>query len=299
MIWDTLRTGRNLLSVVIEGMSLKLLACRGEKVITWATIPVNPGFLRGGFVADAKGLAGVIRTALGKKQFSGWGRVFASLPAFHSVCRPMELPKLKEVDPKVAIPQQARRDLGYSAENSLLFWWPLPGGIDRQRFLVISVPKEPVTALMETFKLAKLRPDKVETTTFALSRAVNQTQAIIAAVEPYSLDIIIMRDSVPLIIRSTFLGETPRGIETLPELVADALEPVMSFHNESNPDNPLPPDIPVYLLGSAVSLNPNIISTVEGVLGRPVAVFEPPLVYPEDFPKAELAVNIGLVLKGL
>lgn len=248
---------------------------------------------------DSQGLAGVIKTALGKKEFSGRYRVFASLPAFHSVCRPMELPKLKEVDPKVAIPQQARRDIGYSAENSLLFWQPLPGGIDRQRFLVISVPKEPVTAFMETFKLAKLRPDKVETTTFALSRAVNQTQAIIAAVEPYSLGFTIMRDSVPLVIRNTFLGETPRSIETLPELVTDALETVMTFYNESNPDNPLPPDIPVYLLGSAVSLNPNIIPAVERVLGRSVAVFEPPLIYPQDFPKAELAVNIGLVLKGL
>lgn len=280
-------------------MSLKLLACQGEKVSGWATIPINPGFLRGGFVVDSKGLAGVIKTALSKKEFRGRYRVFASLPAFHSVCRPVELPRLKEVDPQVAIPQQARRDIGYSAENSLLFWQPLLGGIDRQRFLVISVPKEPVTTLIQTLKLARLRLDKVETTTFALCRAVNQSQAIIAAVEPYSLDIIIMRDSVPLVIRSTFLGETHRGIETLPELVTDALEPVMAFHNESNPDNPLPPDIPVYLLGSGTVLNPDIVPAVQGVLGRPVAVFEPPLIYPQDFPKAELAVNIGLVLKGL
>ena len=107
-----------------------------------------------------------------------------------------------------------------------------------------------------------------------------------------------MRDTIPLTSQSTFWGEAPRDMESLPSLVTDALERITSFHNESNPDNPLPPDIPVYLLGSALPLNPDIVSAVESALGRSVSEFEPPILYPPDFPKAELAANIGLVLKG-
>lgn len=290
---------KSLLSLSIEGMSLKLLACQGKRVLAWANTPINPGFLRGGFVADSQRLASVIKGAVSKEGFSGRHRVLASLPAFHSISRPLELPNLPEVHPEVAIPQQARRDIGYSAENSLLFWQPLANEIGRRRFFVISVPREAVITLVETLKLAGLQPDKIETTTFALSRAVNRSHAIIVAVEANSLDSIIVRDNIPLATRSTFWGETPRDTASLPALVTDALGNIITFHNESNPYNPLPPDIPVYLLGSAVPLNPDIVSAVETTLGRSVSEFEPPILYPPDFPKAELAVNIGLMLKEL
>ena len=206
---------------------------------------------------------------------------------------------LPEVRPDVVIPQQAKRDMGYSPENSLLFWQGLASHEGWRRFFVLSVPKEPVLNLIKTLKSAGLRPDNIETATFALCRAINQPQAIIIVVEPNSLSSIIMRDAIPVTTQSTFLGEEPREMESLPGLATDALEGIMAFHNESNPDNPLSPDIPVYLFGSAVPVNPDIVSEIEAALGRPVSEFDPPLVYPPDFPKAELAINIGLVLKKL
>lgn len=290
---------KNLLSLSIDIMSLKLLACQGERVSAWAIIPLNPGLLRQGFVADSQNLASVIKTAVSKREFSRHRRVLASLPAFHSVCRTLELPNLPGIRPEVVIPQQARRDMGYSAENTLLFWQPLENKGGRQLFFIATAPKEPVITLVETLKLARLHPDKIEITTLALSRAVNRPQAIILVVEPYSLDSIIMRDSIPLVAQSTFWGETPQDMESLPTLATDALERIITFHNDGNPDNPLPPDIPVYIFGSALSLKPDIVSAVETALGHPVAEFEPPILYSQDFPKAELAINIGLVLKEL
>lgn len=288
---------RKFLSISIEGMSLKLLAGQGDRVSAWAITPVNPGFLRGGFVANKQGLANVIKTAVSKREFGGRYRVFASLPAFHSVIRILDIPDLREVRPEIVLPQQAKKDMGYSTEHSLLFWQWLNRSGGRQRFLVTSVPRETVITLIETLKLAGLQPDKIDTTTFALSRAVNEPQAIIAALEANSLDSIIIRDGIPLSTRSTFLGEVPPATESLPTLMTDALDNIITFHNESHPDNPLPPDIPVYLLGTGILLNPNIVSAVGTTLGRPVAEFKPPLIYPPDCPKAELAVNIGLVLK--
>lgn len=290
---------KNFLALSIEGMSLKLLAGQGDRVSAWSITPVNPIFLRGGFVANKQGLASVIKIAVSKKGFSGRRRVFASLPAFHSVNRILDIPDMREVRPEIVLPQQAKKDMGYSAENSLLFWQRLNRSGGRQRFLVTSVPRETVITLIETLKLAGLQPDKIDTTTFALSRAVNEPNAIIAALEANSLDSIILRDGIPLSSRSTFLGEVPQNPETLPTLITDALDSIITFHNESHPDNPLPPDIPVYLLGSGILRNPNIVSAVGTTLGRPAAEFKPPLIYPPDCPKAELAVNIGLVLKEL
>ncbi len=288
---------RSLLTLSIEGMSLKLLASRGERVLAWSITLINPIFLKGGFVADRQGLASVIRAAVNKKEFSQRHRVLASIPAFHSVCRTLELPDLPEVRPDVAIPQQARRDFGYSAESNILRWKPLASVGGRPRFFIVSVPREPVITLIETLKLAGLQPDNIETTTFALSRAVNQSQAVIVVVEPNSLDSIILKDGIPGATRSTFLGERPQDSESLTTLATGALDGIVSFYNESYPDNPVPPDIPVYLFGSSLSLNANIVSAVETSLGHPVSEFEPLVLYPQDFPKAEFAVNIGLMLK--
>lgn len=290
---------RSLLTLSIDSMSLKLLASRGEQVSAWSITPINPRFLKGGFVADLQGLASVIRTAVSKQEFSRRHRVLASIPAFHSVCRTLELPNLPEVRPDVAIPQQARRDFGYSAENSILRWKPLASVGGRPRFFIVSVPREPVITLIETLKLAGLHPDSIETTTFSLSRAVNQSQVVIVVVEPNSLDSIILKEGIPLATRSTFLGERPQDSESLTTLATGALDNIVSFYNESYPDNPVSLDIPVYLFGSAVVAASNIVSAVETALGRAVSEFEPPVLYPQDFPKAELAVNIGLMLKEL
>ena len=223
---STLSGTKSLLSLSIEGMSLKLLACRGQRVSAWAIIPLNPRFLRGGFLVPSPQLTGVIKAAVSKKEFSRQRRVLACLPSFHSVSRLLELPSSLEARPEVIIPQQAKRDMGYSAENNLLLWQPVASEGGQQRFFIISVPKEPVITLIETLKMVGLHPDKIETTTFALCRAVNQSQAIIFAVEPNSLHSIIMRDTIPLTSQSTFWGEAPRDMESLPSLVTP---PIVMF----------------------------------------------------------------------
>ncbi|MCL0076422.1 hypothetical protein M1O12_00055 [Dehalococcoidia bacterium] len=288
---------RKLLSLSTDGANLKLLACRGGKVSAWSITPFNPGFLSGGFIANPEGLAEVIKTALSKEGLDGRGQVIASIPAFHSVSRFLEIPGTKEIPPEVAIPQQARREMGYSPEGSLLCWHPLGTTAGKRRYLALSAPKEPVITLIDTLKLAGLRPHTIETSSFALVRAVNQTRSIIAAVEPNSLDIVITSESVPVVSQSTFFGEEPMSADALPSLLTDALDRIVTFYNDTRPDKPLSADTPSYLFGSALSLSSEIAAAFETALGHPVSEFQPPLLYPPDFPRAEMAINIGLVLK--
>lgn len=293
----SLLRSKKLLSLSTDGANLKLLACRGGKVSAWSITPFNPRFLSGGFIANPEGLAEVIKAALRKEGLSGQRRVIASIPAFHSVSRFLEIPAAREILPEVAIPQQARREMGYSPEGSILCWHPVGTIAGKRRYLVLSAPKEPVITLIDTLKLARLRPQMIETSSFALVRAVNQTQSIIAAVEPNSLDIVITSESLPLVSQSTFFGEEPMSIDALPSLLTDALNRIIAFYNDTRPDKPLSADTPSYLFGSAVSLNPEIAAAFETALGHPVSEFHPPLLYPPDFPRAEMAINIGLVLK--
>ncbi|MBI2851827.1 MAG: hypothetical protein HYX84_01810 [Chloroflexi bacterium] len=290
---------RAVLAVSIAGMKLKLLACRGKEVTAWETVDLPAGLMSGGLPSNPPGLAGVIKTTLKRKEFSGRVRVLAALPSLYSVCRIMELPDLPRIKPETVLPQQARRDIGYSAENSLLFWQRLNNQSDGRQFMVVSVPKEPVVAIVQTFQTAEVPLSKLETATFSLCRAVNETDAVILEIDQYGFESTIMRDHIPVITRSQFSGQRPWDAESLPAHVTDALQRIISFHDENNPGSPLSASVPSYLLGSGVSGNPGVIEAANAVLGRPVADFDPPLTYPADFPKSEFAVNIGLVLKEL
>lgn len=288
---------RKLLSLSTDGTSLKLLACRGRKVSGWSITPFNPRFLSGGFISNPQGVAEVIKATISKKEFSEQRRVIASIPSFHSVSRFLEIPGTREPTPEVAIPQQARREIRYSPESSLLRWHPLGTIARRRRYLVLSAPKEAVITLIDTLRLAGLRPVKIETSSFALARAVNQPHSIIVAVEPNSLDIVITSESVPVVSHSMFFGEEPMSADVLPSLLTDALDRIVTFYNDTMPDKPLSADTPSYLFGSALLLNPAIAVAFETALAHPVSEFQPPLLYPPDFPRAEMVINIGLVLK--
>lgn len=223
--------------------------------------------------------------------------MIASLPSFHSVSRFLEIPATKELLPEVAIPQQARREMGYSPEGNLLFWHPMGVTGGKRRYLVLSVPKDPVITLIGTLKLAGLRPHLIEPSSFALVRAVNQPHSIIVAAEYNSLDILITSNSVPVVTQSTFLGEEPISTDALSSMIANALDRIITFYNDTRPDDPVSADTPSYLFGSALLMGPEILAAFEAALEHPVSGFYPPILGPADFPMAEMAINIGLALK--
>lgn len=288
-----------IVTLSIGGMKLKLLACQGKDVLAWDTIALSPDLMNGGLPSDPLEFARVIRAAMNRTEFHGRRRVFAAIPSLYSVCRVMELPDLPGVKPVTAIPQQARRDIGYSAENSLLFWQRLGSEKNGRAFFVVSVPKEPVLSLVQAFQAAGVRLNNLETATLSLCRAVNETDAIILEIDDYGFESIILKQHIPVISRSQFAGPRPWAPESLPAHVTDALQPIIAFHDESNPNNPLSADVPFYLLGSGAAQHPDVTGATNAILGRPPADFNPPLTFPAGFPQSEFAVNIGLALKAL
>ena len=288
---------REVLSLSLGGGSLKLLACRDHRVLGWGITPITRGLLREGFVSDSEGFAGVIREMLSEKGFSRRWRAIASLPAFHSVCSLMEVPNSRDVRSDIVIPQQAKRQMGYSAENSLLFWQRLKKTAARQQFLVLSVPREPVITLFDAIKLAGLHITDIEPCSFSLARAVNQPNAIIVSVEMSSLDIVVIVDAIPVATQSRFLVNEPLNDDMFRLNITDAIANTIVSYDDAHPGRPLPADIPLCLVGSALPLYPDIVSVVKANSRNPILEFSPPILHSEDFPVGEMAVNIGLALR--
>lgn len=284
-----------IISLTIEGNTLRVVACEGQRILAWKNIPFNPALLRGGFVANAPGLAQVLRSAL---QDVKPGRAIVALPGFQGVSRVISLPKVRRLRPAVAVPREARRLMTVSLDNNYLFWQPVSSTGAQQRFFVLAVPREPLLALIDALRQAGLRPWRMETKPLALARAVNQGQAVVCSLENNSLDVVIVFDHIPVVIRSLFMGEEPLEQEVLLSRFVDEVRRTIAFYNDTNRGNPLPQTVPVYLCG-ALAGYPEVGREIQSATGHPMGQVNAVLSLPPDFPLSQMMVNLGLVMKVL
>jgi hypothetical protein len=183
-----------------------------------------------------------------------------------------------------------------SEEDNYFHWQVLPTTTAQTRVFVLAVPKEPLSALLRALNQANIRPKNVDLKPLALMRAVNQRDAIIANCESNSMELVIVSDDVPVLIRSVFLGEGVVTQDYAVGRISDELGRTIVTYNEINKEHPLDPNVPIYLTGAAAAGVPFALN-VAALTGRTVQPLEAPLHAPEDFPLAEYMVNLGLILK--
>ena len=282
------------LTLSIDGAVLRVFSYEGRRVLSWISLPFNPTLLERGFIADEEAIAKVIKNALASRGLKAIN-VIAAIPSVDSLSRIITLPPGKDIDLKTVIPRELRRLCSVSLDENYLFWQALPQ-LKGSLFTLV-VPKSPLDSLVRTLKLAGLRPVSIDLASLALARAVNQSQAIIARVEANSSDFIIIVNNIPMVMRS-FLREEEFEPSTAVSLLAEEVERTVSFYNNSRLGPPLPSDVPIYPCGSFASA-PDFAPAVEKATGRPLGQPELVLQFPEDFPVAQMMVNIGLALKVL
>ncbi|MBE0415121.1 MAG: pilus assembly protein PilM [Dehalococcoidia bacterium] len=286
---------KRIISLSIEGTTLRILTFTKGSVEAWNSVPLDPKFLAMGHVVDPQGLGGVIKNALEGRD-SLTGRVVCALPGLRTMSRLISVPKVGKKELPEVISREVRRLMAVSEADNYLHWQSIPAETDLMRFFVLAVPKEPLHALMEALREAGLKPRAIDLKPLALMRAVNKKDAIIANGESNSVELVIVVDDVPTLMRSVFLGEGVVSQDYAVSRISDELGRTIAFYNDTNPDNPLDPEVPVYLTGAAAS-GVSFALNVTALIGRPVQPLDPPLPYPENFPVAEFMVNLGLILK--
>jgi len=288
---------KRIISLSIEGTTLRILTFQKGSVEAWDSVPFNPQFVTMGQVADAPGMGGVIKSTLEERGLTS-GRVVCALPGLRTMSRVISLPPVAKKELADVVAREARRVLTVSEEDNYLHWQLLPTETDSPQVYVLAVPREPLHALVDAIRQAGLRPYAVDLKPLALMRAVNRMDAIIANGESNSVELVIAVDDVPTLIRSVFLGEGVVSQDYAVGRISDEITRTINFYNDSNQENPLSPEVPIYLTGAAAS-GVSFALNVAALIGYPIQPLDPPLPCPEDLPIAEFIVNLGLVLKVL
>ena len=204
-------------------------------------------------------------------------RITGAVPGYQTTLRRIELPNAKGMDPKVVIPNEAKRNLGISLENSRLTWHRFPSSGQTAYWLVLSATNRSISSLTATMQSAGLRLNAMELRPFALARAINQPDAICAWTAADGCDAVVVRDWVPVTHNAAYWGTGPMvDANDLVNRITEVMESTVTAHDMNNPEISVPADVPLFVTGSPIGQEPDIAQRVAANLRRPLARPEPP-----------------------
>lgn len=286
---------RDVITLAIEPTDVRLLTLRGGKVDRWFSVDLPPGLVVEGLITNAVEM-GKILDALFTAHNLPRKQVITSLSAMRSIPRLLTLPKLQASLMEEAISREARKEMPVSLESLYLSWQSMPGAGEQQRIYVVGVPREMIDAQVRALQAAGIPPFVMDLKPLALIRAVGQQEAIIVCLEDGLLDIVIVIDYLPAIMR-TFSFEK-EGLDALGQLerLLEELTQTVRFYNDSHREAMLQPSTSVYLMGRSLN-NREAWEYLKGTIDRPVERAVAPFPCPEELPEMEFMTNFGLALK--
>lgn len=287
-----------IISLSIEGWTLRVMETRGRRIVMWANIPLSSELIREGLIADANGLGKIIGETIKAGGLSK-RRVVCAVNVPHAVPRMFTVPKDQGANLANVVDRELHRQIPAAKEDSFVYWQAVEGKSQtQQQIYSLTVPKEPLLTMLASLKVAGVRPYSMDLRTLALARSINQKDAILANLEANTADVVLIVDDIPVMMRSIYLGDEPASITSAQDRLLGELSRSLSFYNDTNRANPLAPTVPIYLTGELAG-DSDLVQPVKNLTGHPVSVLDPPMEYPPDFPGSLFMVNIGLALKEL
>jgi type IV pilus assembly protein PilM len=282
-------------TLFIEDTSIRLLETKGKQVIRWASAPLEPGLVSGGVINDENQVAERLKELLTLAKINA-RKVTAGLSGLNSLYRLITLPQLPDNILPEAVKREATRIIPVPPEEVYLSHQRLPGPAGEIRVFLAAFPRNNTDALIRTLRLAGVEPKILDLSPLALCRVVSQQRAIIVNVRSGQVDLIVLVNRVPQVIRSLSLHGESESLSDNIFSIAEELERTVAFYNSNNPEEPLDTKVPVMVSGDLAEA-PDTWQTLLGNLRLSASVLPSPMEYPESFPANEFMVNIGLSLK--
>lgn len=249
----------------------------------------------------AEAIQALIKEIKGSKN-----NLVACISGQRSVHRVMRIPDIAEHLLEETIERKARQEFAIPVDETDLFWRIITRSDNQILLYVLAIPRMIIDQHVEILRKAKIKPRVMDIKALALHRLVNQETTLIVNLEEFSMEVIIIVNHIPLLVRTIPLDSGDLTGEAKVDLLSQELARTVKYYNESNKTNRLPEDTPIYLSGALFST-----ASIEARLGQETNLIErfqsrtpfplkPPksdMVLPRKFPLLRYAVNLGLVKK--
>ncbi|MHB0859130.1 MAG: type IV pilus biogenesis protein PilM [Anaerolineae bacterium] len=286
---------RDVTTLAIESTDLRFVSTKKGAIEKWGSVPLPQGLISQGFITNAPEMGKVIDELFTAHNLSR-KRVITSMSGLRAIPRLLNLPKLQASMMEDTIAREAKKEMPLSLENLYLSWQSMPGTGEQQRIYLLGVPRELIDAQVRALQGAGIAPYMMDLKPLALIRAVNRPEAILANLEQNTLDVVVVFDYMPVIMRTFSLeNESMDDLGRLDRL-ANELNQTIRFYNDSHQNEMIDPATPLFLSGQALATR-SAAEYVRNVVDRPIERPTSPMPCPGDLPVVEYLTNLGLALK--
>ncbi len=154
-------------------------------------------------------------------------------------------------------------------------------------------PKNATDTLVRTIHKAGLKIKVLDIAPLALARSVHVSRAMVVNTWLSSIDIIILVDRVPEVIRSFSLPADAASDAERMTGIAEEVDRTVTFYNSSHAEASLGAEVPILVSGELAHAQ-DFWGILGGTAGRPVELLTADFTAPEGFDMTQFMVNIGL-----
>ena len=288
---------KKVITLFIRDDSATLLVMAGRRVEKWASQPLEPGLVSQGLVNDQTKLAEKLKE-LFKLQKVAMGKVIAGISGHDSVYRIINLPELPEAVLPEAVKREAKRVIPVPLEEVYLSYQPLQIAQGETTVFLTAFPRNITDSLYQTLHKAGLQPYIMDLAPLALCRTVNEPRSILINARADHLDIKVMADRIPQLIRRLSLPSEAESPSERLDTITEEIDRTIAFYNSSHQEEPLNETVPMFVSGDLAREGKNW-QALGGKQENKASVLPVPVEFPEGFDPNEFMVNIGLAFKVL
>lgn len=282
-------------TLFINDNTVNLVVVEGRKVKKWASMYLDPGLVSQGVVIDEAQVSDKIKELLKMIKEPG-GKYIIGLSGLNSLYRLISLPELPEAILPEAVKQEAGRVIPVPLDEVYLSYQRIPSELGETSVFLAAFPRNVADASYKTLKTSSIEPYIMDLAPLSLCRTLNEPRAIIVNTRLDSLDIIVIVDRLPQLIRTLSLpGEATSLADKIPT-ITEEIDRTVAFYNASHKAQPLDATVPMFVCGD-LAQTPENWQSLSGKLNCPVSILPSPVESPESFNPSEFMVNIGLAFK--
>ncbi|MDD4923685.1 MAG: pilus assembly protein PilM [Dehalococcoidales bacterium] len=284
-------------TLYIEDAEIKLVVSDGKKVLKWASLVLEQKLVSDGVVLDEKQIAQEIKNIMEATEV-GTKKIIVALSGLNSVFRFISFPAgMPAAMLDEAIINEARRVLPVSVEQIYLSYQHIASNKDEAQYFLAAYPRNATDTLINAIKAAGLKVQSLDLAPLALARCVNEPSAVIVNSWLTYLDIIVLVEGLPKVIRSLSLPiESDDMGQKLP-IIGEEINRTISYYKTSYPDKTLDDATPVMVCGDLSNKEDELKQNLSG-LNNGVFTLTAPFAMDVEFPASQYMVNIGMFLKG-
>lgn len=235
-------------TIYIDDSSIRLLATRNKEVKQWAELPLEPGMVTDGVITNEEKVAATIKELL-KTQKLPVRRVIAGLSGRHCLSRLISLPRMPKPLLAEAVKREAVRQIPVPIDQVYVSWQTFPASGPEEQVFLIASPRNAADSLISTLRQAGVEPYLMDFKPLALARVADKPTAVIADLQTTEIDIVVVVDRVPQLIRTIPLAGDSQSQLNKIAVVEEELARTIKFYNSSHAQSQLDADVPVLVSG--------------------------------------------------